>query len=312
MEAFPLRAVAHGERLTVIQHLSELRARLLLSVAVLAVLFAGCMWQSRSLLHVLNAPLAHIRTNSAAQGRGSELPQALAHSAGAFTRLAHASSLAPPDQRAALDAARSLAAASRSLAHPRVRGTVTLGLGEPFSTSVTVAFAFALLLGLPFLLTQMWAFVAPAIAPAERRAVRPLLILAPALFATGIGFAYFLVLPPAVRFLQGFNHGAFDALVQARAYYRFELMTMLALGAMFEIPVLLLALGRVGILSSATLRRHRRYAVVGITVLGACLPGPDPITTLLETLPLFGLYEATIVLLRLSERRRSQRQALSG
>jgi sec-independent protein translocase protein TatC len=304
MEAFPLRAVAHGERLTVIQHLSELRARLLLSVAVLAVLFAGCMWQSRSLLHVLNAPLAHIRTNSAAQ--------ALAHSAGAFTRLAHASSLAPPDQRAALDAARSLAAASRSLAHPRVRGTVTLGLGEPFSTSVTVAFAFALLLGLPFLLNQMWAFVAPAIAPAERRAVRPLLILAPALFATGIGFAYFLVLPPAVRFLQGFNHGAFDALVQARAYYRFELMTMLALGAMFEIPVLLLALGRVGILSSATLRRHRRYAVVGITVLGACLPGPDPITTLLETLPLFGLYEATIVLLRLSERRRSQRQALSG
>jgi len=80
-----------------------------------------------------------------------------------------------------------------------VRAPVTLGLGEPFSTSITVAFAFAVLLGLPFLLTQMWAFVAPAIAPAERRAVRPLLILAPALFATGVGFAYFLVLPPAVR-----------------------------------------------------------------------------------------------------------------
>src|ERR671933_408464 len=141
MEAFPLRAVAHGERLTVIQHLSELRARLLLSVAVLAVLFAGCLWQSRSLLHVLNAPLAHIRTNSAAQAGGSELPQALAHSAGAFTRLAHASSLAPPG----------------------VRAPVPLGLGEPFSTSITVAFAFAVLLGLPFLLTQMWAFVAPAI-----------------------------------------------------------------------------------------------------------------------------------------------------
>jgi sec-independent protein translocase protein TatC len=312
MEAFPLRGVAHGARLTVIQHLSELRARLLVSVAVLAVLFAGCLWQSRSLLHVLNAPLAHIRTNSAVQAGGSELPQALAHSAGAFTRLAHASSLAPSEQRAALDAARSLAAASRSLAHPGVRAPVTLGLGEPFSTSITVAFAFAVLLGLPFLLTQMWAFVAPAIAPAERRAVRPLLILAPALFATGVGFAYFLVLPPAVRFLQAFNHGAFDVLVQARAYYRFELMTMLALGAMFEIPVLLLALGRVGILSSATLRRHRRYAVVGITVLGALLPGTDPMTTLLETLPLFALYEATVVLLRLTERRRSRRQALSG
>jgi len=307
MEAFPLRGVAHGERLTVIQHLSELRARLLVSVAVLAVLFAGCLWQSRSLLHVLNAPLAHIRTNSAAQAGGSELPQALAHSAGAFTRLAHASSLAPSEQRAALDAARSLAAASRSLAHPGVRKPVTLGLGEPFSTSITVAFAFAVLLGLPFLLTQMWAFVAPAIAPADRRAVRPLLILAPALFAAGVAFAYFLVLPPAVRFLQGFNHGAFDVLVQARAYYRFELMTMLALGAMFEIPVLLLALGRVGVLSSATLRRHRRSALLGITVLGAFLPGADPVTTLLETLPLFALYEATIVLLRLTERRRDRR-----
>src|SRR4051794_38263846 len=303
MEAFPLRAVAHEERLTVVQHLGELRARLLLSAAVLAVLFAGGLSQSRSLLHVPNAPLAHLRTSTAAQGRGSELPQALARSAGAFTRLAHASSLAPSDQRAARNAARSLAAASRSLAQPGARAPVTLGLGEPFSTSITVAFAFALLLGLPFLLTQIWAFVAPAIAPAERRAVRPLLIAAPALFAAGVGFAYFLVLPPAVRFLQGFNHGAFDVMVQARAYYRFELMTMLALGAMFEIPVLLLALGRVGILSSETLRRHRRYALVGITVLGAILPGTDPVTTVLETLPLFALYEATIVLLRLTEHR---------
>src|SRR4051795_12987877 len=176
MEAFPLQAVAHGERLTVVQHLSELRARLVLSVAVLAVLFAGCLWQSQSLLHVLNAPLAHLRTDSATPARGSELPQALDRSAGAFTRLAHASSLAPSDQRTALKAAASLALARRSLAHPRGRAPVhprprapslppahpgarppaPLGLGEPFSTSITVAFAFALLLGLPFLLTQMW------------------------------------------------------------------------------------------------------------------------------------------------------------
>src|SRR3954451_22256748 len=312
MEALPLRAVAHGERLTVIQHLSELRARLLLSVAVLAVLFAGCLSQSRSLLHVLNAPLAHLRTSSAAQARGTELPRALAHSAGAFTGLAHYSSLAPADKRAALSAARSLAAASRSLARPDARAPITLGLGEPFSASVTVAFAFALLLGLPFLLTQAWAFISPAIAPADRRAVRPLLLCAPALFATGVAFAYFLVLTPAVKFLQGFNPGAFDVLVQARAYYRFELMTMLALGAMFEIPVVLLALGRVGILNSATLRRHRGSAIVGLPVLGALLPGTDPVTTLLEVLPLFGLYEATIVLLRLSERRHGRRQALSG
>ena len=312
MEAFPLRAVAHDERLTLTEHLGELRARLLLSVAVLTVLFAGCLWQSRSLLHVLNAPLAQLRISSAAEGARGELPQALARSAGAFTRLAHASSLAPADQRAALNAARSLAAASQSLARPDARAPITLGLGEPFSTSVTVAFAFALLLGLPFLLIRRGRSSHRRSLPPSGARCGPLLLCAPALFATGVAFAYFLVLPPAVRFLQGFNHGAFDVLVQARAYYRFELMTMLALGAMFEIPVLLLALGRAGILSSATLRRHRRYAIVGLSVLGALLPGTDPVTTLLETLPLFALYEATIVLLRLSERRRSRRQAVSG
>ena len=108
MEAFPLRAVAHAERLTVTEHLTELRARLLLSVAVLAVLFAGCLWQSRPLLRVLNAPLAQLETSSAAQGSGIELPKALARGADAFTRLAHASSLAPSDRRSALSAAGSL------------------------------------------------------------------------------------------------------------------------------------------------------------------------------------------------------------
>jgi sec-independent protein translocase protein TatC len=306
MEAFPLGAVAHDERLTVTQHLSELRARLLLSAAVLAVLFAGCLWQSRPLLHVLNAPLAHLKASSAPRAPGGELPQALARSGAAFTRLANGSSLAPSDRRAALSAARSLTAASRSLARPDARAPVTLGLGEPFSTSLTVAFAFAVLLALPFLLAQAWAFVAPAIAPAERQAARPLLMLAPALFVVGAAFGYFVVLTPAVKFLQGFNHGAFDALVQARPYYRFEIMTMLGLGAMFEIPVLLLALGRAGILSSTTLRSNRRYAVVVLAVLAALLPGTDPVSTVLEALPFFALYEATIVLLRVSERRRGR------
>src|SRR3954447_3338874 len=111
MEAFPLRAVADGERLTVIQHLSELRARLLLSAAVLAVLFAGCLSESRSLLHVLNAPLAHIRTNSAPQGPAGDMSGAHARGADAFPRRAHASSRARGDQGAALDAARSLGVA---------------------------------------------------------------------------------------------------------------------------------------------------------------------------------------------------------
>src|SRR3954463_15515097 len=116
MAAFPLRAATHDERLTVTEHLTELRARLLLSVAVLAVLFAGCLWQSRPLLRVLNAPLAQLDTSAAAPGPGMELPAALARSADAFTRVAHASSLTPADRRSVLTAAGSLRTASRFLA----------------------------------------------------------------------------------------------------------------------------------------------------------------------------------------------------
>src|SRR5436305_6503779 len=101
MEAFPLRAVAHGERLTLPEHLGELRLRLLLSVAVLTVLFAGCLWQSRSLLHVLNVPLAQLRTISATEGAHGELSQALGRSARAFTRLPHDSFLPTVGYRAA-------------------------------------------------------------------------------------------------------------------------------------------------------------------------------------------------------------------
>jgi sec-independent protein translocase protein TatC len=111
MEAFPLRAVAHDERLTVTEHLSELRARLLLSVAVLAVLFAGCLWQSRPLLRVLNAPLAQLETSSAPQGSGIELPQALARSADAFTRLVELSASCADYVKEAVRARRSMCCA---------------------------------------------------------------------------------------------------------------------------------------------------------------------------------------------------------
>jgi sec-independent protein translocase protein TatC len=302
VEAFPLRAVAHDERLTVTEHLTELRTRLVLVGGVLTVAFAACLWQSRALLHVLNVPLAHLRADPVPQSGGGQLPDALARSADAFSRIGHSSSLDPQAQQAAVNAAHSLAAATRSLHAPAAHAPVTLGLGEPFSTSVTVAFAFTLLLALPLLITQAWAFVAPAIAPADRRAVKRLVIPTPALFAAGVAFAYFLVLPAAVRFLQGFNHGAFNELVRARDYYRFELTVMLALGAMFEIPILILALGRAGLLRSTTLRRHRRVAFLGLAILGGVLPSADPVTTLLETLPLFALYEASILVLRFSER----------
>jgi sec-independent protein translocase protein TatC len=292
MTALPLRPVGHEDRLSLTGHLSELRTRLVVCAATLAVLFAGCLWQSRALLHVLDRPLDTVSIHA-----GSSQDTAFARSAQAFSALSHSPTLSASDRRAAGAAASSLAAAAHS------NKPITIGLGEPFSTSVTVAFAFALALGLPILFWQAWAFLAPAIAPRDRRAVRPLLLLAPALFLGGIAFAYELVLPPAVRFLQGFNHGAFEALVQARDYYRFELMTMLAIGAIFQLPVVMLILGRVGLIDSRMLRSKRRYAVVALAALAAALPGTDPVTTLLEMVPLFALYELSIGMLRVSERR---------
>jgi len=277
----------------------------------LAVLFAGCLWQSRPLLDVLNRPLSTVSTaGSGLPGRADSpaVRSALARSGQAFEQLSRSTTLSAADRRAAGAAAGSLAAATRQLSARRAPKPITIGLGEPFSTSITVAFAFALLLGLPLLLWEGWAFLAPAVAPADRRAVRPLLVLAPLLFVAGVAFAYLMVLPPAVRFLQGFNHGAFDALVQARDYYHFELATMLALGAIFQIPVVVI-LGRAGLLSSSTLRAKRRYAIVALAILAALLPGTDPVTTVLEMIPLIALYELSIVLLRTSERRLRRRPA---
>ena len=179
---------------------------------------------------------------------------ALARSGQAFEQLSRSTTLSARRPTGGPCGRRLAGRRDPSARRPRSPKPITIGLGEPFSTSITVAFAFALLLGLPLLLWEAWAFLAPAVAPADRRAVRPLLALAPLLLVAGVAFAYLVVLPPAVRFLQGFNDGAFDALVQARDYYHFELVTMLALGAIFQIPVVILVLGRAGLLSSSTLR----------------------------------------------------------
>jgi sec-independent protein translocase protein TatC len=135
------------------------------------------------------------------------------------------------------------------------------------------------------------------------------MLVAPLLFLAGIVFAYLIVLPPAVHFLQGYNHQQFDILVQAKAYYSFEVLTMLAIGLAFQLPLGLLALHRLGVVDGHTLTKHWRYSVVIIAVIAAAMPGADPVTTGLETLPLVILYLASIVLLKLADRRAAARAA---
>jgi sec-independent protein translocase protein TatC len=174
---------------------------------------------------------------------------------------------------------------------------VTLGVGEPFTTTITVTLYFALIISLPLILYELYGFVMPALHPNERRAARPLLMAVPFLFVCGVLFGYFIVLPAAVRFFVNFNSGQFNVLVQASQFYGFAATVLLAMGIVFQIPVLTLGATRLGLVTPAQLRHNRRYALLGCAIVAALLPG-DAITLVLETVPLYVLYEASILLAR--------------
>jgi sec-independent protein translocase protein TatC len=239
-----VRPVSHEDQLTLVEHLDELRTRLILSLVVFGVALAICFWQSSLLLEIASDPL--------------------------------------PSQ------------------HQRL---LTFGVTEPFTTTVTVAAYGAIVLSLPVLIYQLYAYILPAFSDAERRTLTPILILAPVLFLVGVAFAYFVVMPPAVKFLLGVNEGQFEVQVRARDYYSFFTTTMLAGGVIFELPLAIIALTRLGIVSVAQLSANRRYAYLLIAILAAALPGVDPVSMLIEMVPLLILFELSILLARIFERR---------
>src|SRR4051812_6254041 len=308
------RAIPYEARVPVLAHVDELRTRLIVCAAALAVAFGLAFWQNHALLHVLNRPLANATSGALEHSRGplaqsartqDALGVALNRQRIAFEALARASNGQAPAERRALTAAAQANAAAAAVTAGELQGRqpVTLGIGEPFSQTVIVSAYFALLLALPVILFQLYAFVIPAFSPSERRVATPLLAVVPALFAVGLAFGYFVVLPGAVGFLQNFNASSFDALVQARSYYQFVLFTMLATAILFQIPVAVIGLNQMGIVSARQLREHRRYGIVGVVALGLLLPGPDPVTTLLEVIPMLVLFELSIVIVTVLERR---------
>ena len=310
-----LRPIGHEERLSVVDHLDELRSRLIVCAIALVVAFGFCFWQNHALLGALNRSLPASPKTTANHLSGltnDSVKEArdLARAAAALRSLSASHSQSPADRSYFQSAANNLANASRSLPQttPK-RLPITIGIGEPFTTTLTVAAYFALLFALPVLIYEGYAFVIPALAPQERRVALPLMAVAPVLFLAGVAFAYFLVLPPAVRFLQGYNSQNFDILVQAKTYYTFEIFTMLGVGLVFQLPIGLLGLQRVGVISASTLTRHWRYATVIMAVIAAALPGADPVSTGLEMVPLVVLYLASIVMLRIADRRSAARAA---
>lgn len=312
-----LRPIGHEDRLSVVDHLDELRSRLVVCLAALIVAFGLCFWQNTALIHVLNRALPHVSTvagehglaavpNASAKQRAADLQQEQLDRA-----LATSPGLSAAARQDAAEAARKLHLAANSL--PQTLQTqekpITIGVGEPFTTSLAVAAYFALLFTLPVLLYEAYAFIIPALKPNEKRTAMPLMFVAPALFLIGVAFTYLVILPPAVHFLQGYHSNQFDILVQAKAYYTFEIMTMLGVGVAFQLPLALLALHHLGMVDGRTLTRHWRYAAVIIAVIAAAMPGSDPVTTGLETLPLVVLYLVSIVLLRVADRRAAERAA---
>src|SRR5271167_2321988 len=304
--ATAIRTIGHEDRLSLVDHLDELRLRLIISAAALAIAFGFCLWQNHALLQIINKPLKEQTQKQVAKGQGTVGQAALAQrgvvrvagdvQAALRVLVQPSSGLSAPARAQLVPLIASLRADVAKI--PRTapgENPVTLGVGEPFTSTITVALYFALVISLPVILYELYGFILPALSPSERRVAMPLLSAIPFLFAAGVLFGYFVVLPAAVRFFVNFNSDEFNVLVQASQFYRFAATVLLAMGLVFQVPVVILAATRIGIVTPRQLRRNRRYAIVACAAVAAFLPG-DAITLMLETIPLYLLYEASILL----------------
>jgi sec-independent protein translocase protein TatC len=237
------RRLYHGEEATLVEHLDELRSRLIIALVAIVPAFLLAFAFHEHIMDWLTGPL--------------------------------------PDDRS----------------------LVTLGVTEPFTTSVKVSLLAGLALALPILLWQVWAFLAPAVEPHFQRIVLTFIVLATALFATGVVFMYYVVLPRALDFLTSYDEELYDIQIRASYYYNFAAVTLLAGGLAFLLPIFVLGLVRLRIVTSDRLRANRRIAFVLLLVFAILLPTVDPVSLAFEVVPLVLLFELSIWLSVLMERR---------
>ncbi len=247
------RRLHHGEEATLVEHLDELRARLVISLVALAIGGGIAFGFHKTLLNWLRAPLPE--------------------------------------------------------AHEKL---TTFGVTEPFLTSLRVSFYAGFALALPVLLWQLWGFLAPAFEEAHQRVVAGFVALATALFAGGMVFAYFVVLPPALRFLTNYDNEIFNIQIRARDYLSFATVTILAVAVVFELPIFVLSLVRIGVLSSEKLRRNRRTGIVVVVIVAVLLPSVDPVSLVFEAVPLLILFEGSIWLSAFFEKRWREPERLAS
>ncbi len=193
---------------------------------------------------------------------------------------------------------------------PEDKEVVTLGVTEPFTTAVKVSFYVAIALVLPLLLWQVWSFLAPAVEEHTQRILTVFVIAATTLFALGVAFSYFVILPKALDFLTSFDDDLYDVQIRASYFLSFVTLMLLATGLAFEMPIFILALVRLGVITSSQLRRNRRLGIVLMVAFAILLPTVDPVSLAFEVVPLLILFEASIWLSVFMERR--WERALAG
>lgn len=195
------------------------------------------------------------------------------------------------------------------------RRMIATALQETFLTYVKVGAFGALCLAFPFMAAQLWLFIAPGLYRQEKRAFLPFLVMTPVMFVLGASFVYYILMPMAIRFFLGFEapggDGALPIEVEARVseYLGLVMMLIFAFGLCFQLPILLTLLGRVGIVTSEGLKSARRYAVVGVFVLAAVVTPPDVISQFSLAVPLILLYEVSVWLVRMIEKKREREDA---
>jgi sec-independent protein translocase protein TatC len=235
------RRVGPDDQLTLVEHLEELRTRLIIVLSALAIAMTGCYIENVRIYHFLQRPLdGHVKL-------------------------------------------------------------VTLAPTEAFFNAIMISVYGGLLITLPVISYQIYAFIIPAFAHETQRSIRPLLLMVPVLFLTGVAFGWYIVVPPAIHFLTNFNSEVINYIPRASDYIRFVMLTLLAMGLVFQLPVVMMMLGRVGIVSSSFMRRRWRESIVVLAALTALLPGTDPVTMMAEFIPVLVLYALSYFLVRAVE-----------
>ena len=243
------RRVGPEDQLTLVEHVEELRTRLIIVLSALAIAMTGCYIENVRIYHFLQRPLdGHVKL-------------------------------------------------------------VTLAPTEAFFNAIMISVYGGLLITLPVISYQIYAFIIPAFAHETQRSIRPLLLMVPVLFLTGVAFGWYIVVPPAIHFLTNFNSEVINYIPRASDYIRFVMLTLLAMGLVFQLPVVMMMLGRVGIVTSSFMRRRWRESIVVLAALTALLPGTDPVTMMAEFIPVLVLYGLSYFLVRAVEPKRQSEAA---